>query len=121
MLTKIEELLDQLKAYADTRIALAKLEAAKKISHLLSSAIAFILVALLFFLFMLMISIAGAWALGNWFHSMPLGFLVVGIVYLIVCLFIWTSREKFLRVPIMNSMIMQLFPDSASKEEKKKD
>lgn len=119
MLAKIEELINQLKAYADTRIALAKLEAARKTSQVLSSAIAFILVALVFFLFMLMISIAGAWALGDWFGSMPLGFLVVAVIYLIICLIIWASREKFLRVPIMNSMIRQLFPDDDRHEPKK--
>ena len=119
MLDKIEGLINQLRAYADTRIALAKLEGAKKISHLLSSFMAIVMVALIFFLFMIMISIAGAWALGTWFNSMPLGFLAVAVFYLLVCMIIWGSREKMLRVPIMNSMIKKLFPDDLKEEEKK--
>lgn len=116
MLDKIEQLIDQLKSYADTRITLAKLEAAKKTSQVLSSMIAFVLVALIFFLFVVMISIAGALALGSWFGSMPLGFLAVGIIYLVICLVIWTSREKTIRAPIMTGMIRQLFPDEKKKE-----
>ncbi len=119
MLDKIEDLINQLRAYADTRIAIAKLEVARKSSQMLSSAIAIILVALIFFLFMLMISIAGAWALGKWFNSMPLGFLAMGVFYLVICIIIWASREKVLRLPIMNAMIKQLFPDEKKGTEKR--
>ncbi len=121
MLDKIEDLFHQLRAYADTRIAIAKLEAAKKSSAILSSLIAVIMVAFIAFLFILMLSIAGAWALGVWLDSMPLGFLFAGVFYLIICLFIWNGREKILRIPIMNKMIIEMFPDKAEKDQNKKD
>ena len=116
MTEKIEELIAQLKAYAETRVALAKLEATKKISLVISSLVAIFMVALVFFLFMVMISIAGAWALGKWFNCMPLGFLSVGLLYLLICLFIWKGRDKFLRIPMMNSMIRKFFPEEGKKE-----
>lgn len=116
MIDKIEGLVNQLKSYADTRIALAKLEGARKVSDVISSIVATLMVALIMFLFITMVSIAGAIALGKWFGSMPLGFLAVGVLYLLACIVIWKAREKMLQVPIMNGMLKKLFPNELKDE-----
>ena len=74
---KVESLVDQLKAYANTRLSQVKLSMAEKISKLAAMMIAMLMAALVFFLFLVLLSIAAAIAIGQWLDSYWLGFLIV--------------------------------------------
>lgn len=106
---KAEELAMQLKAYVNTEIELVKLTLAEKLSKLLSNFIALIFVGVVFFLFILFTSLSLAYLIGEWTGKIWIGFLMVAVIYLLMGIITWLTREKLLQVPIMNAIIRQLF------------
>jgi Zn-dependent protease with chaperone function len=108
---------DQVKEYVNTRLAQLKLLFAEKTSKVVAIMIAVVMSALVFFLFLVLICIAGALAIGQWLESLWLGFVVVGAIVLIVGLILWISKDWLIRRPIMNALIKVMF----DKEEDEKD
>jgi hypothetical protein len=113
---KIESLLEQIKDYANTRIAQAKLSIAENVSKVISNLVASLFAVLVFFFFLFFVSFAGAIALGQLFNNSWLGFLIVAGFYLLAGIIIWWLKEKLLRIPIMNSLIGKFFNNSAEDE-----
>ncbi len=105
----IEHLTAQIKEYADNHIASVKLSAAEKSSKVIASIIAIMIVILVLFGFVLFASIALAYAFAKLTGEFYWGFLIVAFIYLIIGSIIWAKRERFLRLPIMNAMLKQLF------------
>lgn len=112
----INELADNTKEYINTKVEIAKLNAAEKISSLTSGIIARIAVAMIFALFLLFFSMAAGFALGEWLGKAYWGFLVVAGIYLLVAIIIWTTRERLIRMPIMNAIIHELFKENRHHE-----
>ena len=112
-----ETFVDQVKEYVNTRLAQLKLSLAEKTSKVMAAIIAVVLSALVFFLFLVLICIAGAIAIGQWMESFWLGFLIVGGIVLIVGHILWIFKDLLIRKPIMNALINAMF----DKEEDEKD
>jgi ABC-type glycerol-3-phosphate transport system permease component len=108
---KAEELADHVKEYVNNRITAVKLRAAEKSSKMLSNMIAIAVVAAIMLVFAIFISMAAAYALSARIGTAYSGFLIVGGVWLVVAIIIWLSREKILRIPIMNKMLFEMFSD----------
>jgi uncharacterized RDD family membrane protein YckC len=102
-------LAESVKEYLNARIELVKLNVAEKSSEAMANVIAGVFVALVFFLFILFAGIALSIGLGAWIGNRWLGFLIVSLLYLVICLIIWFARGKIIRLPIMNAIIKQLF------------
>ena len=112
-----ETFVDQVKKYVNNRLAQLKLSFAEKISKVMSVMIAVVISALVFFLFLVLICIAGAIVLGQWLESFWLGFLIVGGIVFVVGLILWIFKDQLIRKPIMNTLINVMF----DKEEDEKD
>ena len=115
-LKKVESLLDQVKEYANTRIAQMKLSAAEKISKVISDLVASFVAGLVFFFFLLFASVAGAIAIGQYLDSLWLGFLLIAGFYLLMSIIIWKLKDKLLRIPLMNSIIEKMFGNTSEDE-----
>ena len=112
-----ENFVDQVKEYVNTRLAQLKLSFAEKTSKVVAIMITVVILALIFFLFLALVCIAGAIAIGQWLESFWLGFLVMaGIVLLAGCI-LWISNDWLIRRPIMNALITSMF----DKDEDEKD
>ncbi|MEO7767750.1 MAG: phage holin family protein [Ferruginibacter sp.] len=112
----VEEFITQLKTYVNTEIELLKLSISEKLSKAFSALITILFVAIVFLIFVLFASVSLAYFLGECLERMWAGFLIVGFLYLLSGIIAWYTREKFLRIPIMNAIIRKLF---ASGEEDK--
>jgi hypothetical protein len=112
-----EAFVDDVKEYVNTRIAQLKLLFAEKTSKVMSVLMAVIMSALVFFLFLVLVCIAGAIAVGQWLESFWLGFLVIAGVVLLAGFFLWIFKDQIIRKPIMNVLIKTMF----DKEEDEKD
>jgi Putative Actinobacterial Holin-X, holin superfamily III len=112
----IEELASSIKEYADTKVELAKLVIAEKISEIITNAIAGIVALSFLFLFFLFATIALGIGLGQWLGKPWLGFLLVAFFYLLIGIIAWSARVKILRLPIINLFINQLFTDKDEKD-----
>jgi uncharacterized membrane protein YqjE len=105
---KIEGLTDHVREYVHTRVELAKLEIAEKISLVIGNLIAMMVVMVLFLFVLVFGSIAGAWALSEWLDNAWAGFLIVAGFYCLLAIIIWFARGRLIRFPVMNAIIRQL-------------
>lgn len=108
---KAEEFTEHLKEYVSNRVAALKLQTAEKTSVILANFIAIAVVAAIAFIFIIFISMAAAYALSDMIGKNYAGFLIVGVTWLFIAVIGWISREKILRIPIMNKMLHQMFSD----------
>jgi len=73
--------------------------------------IAIAVVAAIAFVFIIFMSMGAAYALSDMIGETYTGFLIVGAIWLLIAIVIWISKEKILRIPIMNKMLHQMFKD----------
>ena len=105
----VESLVNQLKSYVNTRVAQTKLSLAEKASRLAATMIAWLMAALVFFIFLVLLSMAAAIAIGQWLGNAWLGYLIVAGLVLFLMLVLWMLKDRILRIPLMNAMIEALF------------
>lgn len=110
---KAEEFADHIKEYINNRIAAVKLQTAEKTSKFMSNFIAVAVVAAIMLVFAIFISMGVAFWLSDMMQNLWSGFLMVGGIWLIIAMIIWFSRERLLRMPIMNKMLQEMFSDEA--------
>lgn len=106
---KIEDLVDDLKEYINTRVAQFKLIVAEKLSGMLSFVISVLMITLVFFLVLVLVCIAAAIAVGEWLQHMWLGYLLVAGGCLLLGLLLWFTRERWLRKSLLNAFIKMFF------------
>lgn len=106
---KAEEFADHIKEYVNNRIASVKLQAAERSSKVLSDVLALMFLAAILFVFVIFLSMAGAFALSAWIGESYVGFLIVAGIWLVVALLVWMNKESILRIPIMNKMLVEMF------------
>src|SRR4030095_7041027 len=104
-----ENFVEQAKEYLNTRLAQLKLSFAEKTSKVVAVMIAAVMLALVFFLFLVLICIAGAIGIGQWLESFWLGCAVVGGIVLLAGLILWVFKDWLIRRPIMNALINAMF------------
>jgi hypothetical protein len=71
--------------------------------------VAVVMSALVFFLFLVLISVAGAIAIGKWLQNYWLGFLLIASVILLAGFILWLAKDRLLRIPVMNALIRVMF------------
>ena len=118
---RVEELADTIKEYVNTRIESVKLSAAEKSSAVIANVLAGLIVALVFFFFIIFASIALSFGLGEWIGKTWAGFLIVAFLYLLAGIVVWAARGKIIRLPLMNALIRQLFSNEDDNEDHEKD
>ena len=106
-----ESLVDEAKEYLNTRPAQLKLSFAEKTSRIAALMIAVVMSALVFFLVLVLISVAGAIAIGNWLENYWLGFLVIAAIILLAGFILWLAKDRLLRIPVMNVLIKVMFDE----------
>ena len=116
-LKKIEEIVSHFKKYVNTKITKTKLDAAVKTSDMITFIVVRMLVTVVFFYFLIFASDAAAYAIGDYFRKVWLGFLMFAVFYLMAGLLIWFSRERLLRIPVMNAIINRLFTHEIDHDE----
>ena len=106
---RAEELISDVKKYVDNRVTSAKLNTAEKVSEVGSKIIAVVVVAVVFIFFILFASITLAYILSKWTGEYYVGFSIVTGLYLLLGIIILITREKIIRLPLLNALINQLF------------
>jgi energy-coupling factor transporter transmembrane protein EcfT len=88
-----------------------KLNTAEKSSKLAATVIASVVVGIFFFSFLFFASTALAFVFSRLTGELWLGFLIVAVIYLLLGIIIWSFKDRLLQLPIMNSLLQQLFTD----------
>jgi hypothetical protein len=118
LFTHMEELVKNARSYFKTRVEVVKLNAAAKVSLVTSRLIAAIIVGVVFVFVLLFGGMAAGYGLGEWLGKTYLGFLIVTGFYLLVGIIVLAARERLIRIPIMNSIIQQLFKENDHEKDK---
>lgn len=106
--TSVEELFEKLRDYADTRVDLLKLKSINKVSGFMSSLIASLVVVVLLCSVLLCLTIGIALLIGSALGATFWGFFIVGALYLIIGLVLYSKRGKLIKTPISNKLIKEL-------------
>lgn len=112
-LNLIEALIEKIKSYLNTRLSELKLTTAEKTARIVSILIAVLLAALVFFLFLTLLMVGVSLLIGEWLQSYWLGFFITAGIILIVAMIGWQTRDRWLRVPIMNLLLDVFFKDNS--------
>lgn len=92
------------KAYLDLNVEYFQLLGLKISCKAFSLILKIFLLALFLSIALLFLSIAGAFALGNLLESYTLGFLLVGVIYLLITLVIYLNRKKIIDIPVIKKL-----------------
>lgn len=105
----MEELLEKIKEYIDTRIKLGKLVAIEKGSSILADIITTLLVVLFLVAAFLFLSIGLGLYLSELIGNTYGGFLIVGLFYFLIALIVFLTKDKFIEKSIINGIIKKIF------------
>ena len=106
--TNVEELFQKIKEYADVRLNLFKLKSINKFAGFMSLSITFIILIVIFSTILLCITIGAALLIGEWVGKIYCGFFIVGGIYLIIGLVIYSMRDKLIKTKVSNKLIKEL-------------
>jgi len=101
----IEKLVASVSDIAETKIELAKLRAAGKISVSLSSVVSIMLIAVLTGATLTIISFGVSYFIGNKLNNLSYGFFIVGGFYALVSLIVYLNRKNWLQDTLSNLFI----------------
>ncbi|HMG15129.1 MAG TPA: hypothetical protein VK590_06770 [Saprospiraceae bacterium] len=105
--SSIENLYEHIEAYSKTSLELYKLKAIDKTAEVASNLASSLIVITITSFFILFVNIGIAIWLGELLNKMYYGFFIVSAFYAIAALIIYQGRNKWIKMPISNSIITQ--------------
>lgn len=91
--------------YARQQVEYLRLEFAERSAKTTANLITAMVVAAIGLVFMIMLSIAAGFYLGNKLDSMPLAFLFVALFYLLLAIVVYAFRRKLVTNPVLSSIL----------------
>jgi amino acid transporter len=108
---KMDSLIENITGYVETRIELLKLEIKEEIAKSLSKALVYVVIVGVVMLFVLLISMAGAYKIAEYVGTSG-GFTIVAVVYLLVGLLVYAFRNS------ITERLEQRFQEKMNKKKK---
>lgn len=96
-----EEIQDQIHVYVKSNVAYYKLLGFKIAMKSTTIIFKFTLILMCFIMVLFFCSMAGALAIGNYLNNYPLGFLIIGVIYLVVTGLLFLIKERIFEGSIM--------------------
>ena len=110
-MSKIEHLVHLAKEYVSLRIHLTELKLGNKSSLLASSLITISILFMIAFFFVLVLTVGLALWIGDSLGQSYLGFLIMAGFYLVVGLVLFIFRNKWIKEPVNNLIVKELFDE----------
>jgi Zn-dependent protease with chaperone function len=107
---ELEDIKKEVEEYVQLRIDLTKLHIAGELSRFFSGIMAKTVLLYLFFFVFMFFSLAAAVLLGEQIGSYALGFILTGILFLVVAIIFWTLRKKIIERHVVQRFIELMFP-----------
>ena len=101
----------ELKDYISLRLQITQLKYSSKTSLVTSSVLTYMLISMVVFFFVLVLTIGIALWMGNLLGEWYLGFLIMAGIYLLIGLVIFTFRNRWIRIPLNNLIIKEIFDE----------
>ena len=110
-MNQVEALFKDLKDYVSLRLQITQLKYSSKTSLVTSSVLTYMLISMVVFFFVLVLTIGIALWIGNLLGEWYLGFLIMAGIYLLIGLVIFTFRNRWIRIPLNNLIIKEIFDE----------
>lgn len=104
----VKDLINKAVLYIETNINLVKLKLIHKGSSIVSAFLAYIIIAVFVLMLIIMLSIGASLWLGKILGATHYGFFITGGFFLLLIVIIYASKEKWLNIPITNSLLQNL-------------
>jgi hypothetical protein len=109
---RINEIIDDAKAYTAHQLELVKLEAAEKTARISSELLTYLILGVIGFILLLFASIACGFLIGNALNSVAYGFLTVAGFYMLILIILILGKNQLLKKQLMNFSIKKMFEDA---------
>ena len=106
---RIEDLVDHVKEYVHVRVDETRLGLAERSSGVISSLIVGGVLTGIFAMAFFFVFAAAALLLGRMLEDLVMGCLIVAAFLGFAGLIVWWSRQRLIRIPIMNAILDELF------------
>lgn len=110
-MNQVEALFEEFKDYVSLRLQITQLKYSSKTSLVTSSLLTYMLISMVVFFFVLVLTIGIALWIGNLLGEWYLGFLIMAGIYLMLGLVIFTFRNRWIRIPLNNLIIKEIFDE----------
>lgn len=110
-MNQVEALFEEFKDYVSLRLQITQLKYSSKTSLVTSSVLTYMLISMVVFFFVLVLTIGIALWIGNLLGEWYLGFLIMAGIYLMLGLVIFTFRNRWIRIPLNNLIIKEIFDE----------
>lgn len=107
--TKVGGLAEDVTDYIEARWKLFTITAIERVSDTTSSIAVSVVMGVVGFFVLFFISIAAAWWIGQSTDNPALGFALVAGFYVLVGVVVFSMREKWIKVSIVNALIRKLY------------
>lgn len=97
--------------YFEAKWNVMALDVSDKSAKVISSILMGVTLALLGFFVLVLLSISAALAVGYWLDNFALGFLIIALAYLLVCVIVVYFRFKLLYIPFINIILKILYKE----------
>ena len=108
---KMDTLIENITGYVETRIELLKIEMKEELAKAISKALVYVVIVGVIMLFVLLISIAGAYKIAEYVGTSG-GFAIVAGVYLLVGILVYALRNP------ITEMLEERFQEKMNKKKK---
>lgn len=113
----ISEVIDASRKYAKANLKLFKLTLLERLSKVVSLIISATLIMFGLAIVLLFLCIAGAMYIGGLLHSSALGFLVMGLMFLVPVIILWINRKTLVINTVIRKMNDIVFAEDEPDEE----
>jgi len=104
-----EDILSEAKVYLDTRVEYTRLFLVKRASKMFADLLTTAIVAICFILAFILGTVTLALFLSDIFHSYTAGFGSVALIYLVLALIVFLTKDNFIEKAIVNFTIKKYF------------
>jgi hypothetical protein len=98
--------------YVETKMNLMLLETSDKASTLISSIASILLMAVCMLFVLIFLSIGAALWIGHAFDNASMGFLIIGLFYLVISIILYAVRETLIKIPVVNKILSAFHANS---------
>jgi len=106
--SKVESIIQHIRQYLEAKWELFLLNSSDKASGLISSIASILLIAVSMIFVLLFLSVAAAILIGRAYNDFSIGFLYVGLFYLVVSIVLYVFRNSLIKIPVINKILEAL-------------
>jgi ABC-type phosphate transport system permease subunit len=106
---KAEDIFENASEYLEARWNLGVLNASSKAAGTISVLTTTLIMAVIGMIILMFLSIGVALLIGEHLNSQSAGFFYVGLFYIIIGILVYAIKDKYIKLPIINSFIKKFY------------